>query len=112
MGLAQELASHAGIPIVRRSSLELIACEDAGRFLTVCEHARVWIVGIEGFRLWGDKTEPDMEAIADFSALEERSDRVQASIADAWRYVRVVCGAKLFLEFDVEPDESVVPSTE
>ena len=85
MGLTAELATSAGISFRRSGGLELIGSADADAFLDECAKAGARVLGIEGFRLGGGKTRPDMSAIADLSGIEDPGasvDEARAAVAE------------------------------
>ncbi|MDP8910202.1 MAG: hypothetical protein M3N47_14050 [Chloroflexota bacterium] len=95
MGLTTELASSVGIPVRRAGSLELITWFDAAAFLDECSKAGVRVLGVEGFRLPGGKTLPDMSAIADLSDVADPAE----SVAEARKLVAEIGAPDLLLEF-------------
>ncbi len=68
MGFTTRVASGLGLKVVQRSSLELVSAPDARRILLVCEEEKIAVFGLEGFRIEGGATVPEMDAIADFSS--------------------------------------------
>jgi hypothetical protein len=97
VGLTAELADAVGIPVRRSGSLELIRAAEAGRLLDECAKERIRILGLEGFRLAGDETRPDMSVIADLSDVEDPA----ASVEEARAVVAETEKADLMLEFSL-----------
>lgn len=91
--VATELARRASVPLMTVGRAELITRDDAGRFLEACQKEGALIVGIEGFRIIGDRVEPDISSIADFSGLD---DPVR-SVTEARRFIE---SSKPDLAFD------------
>jgi hypothetical protein len=81
--VASEIARQASVRPHVVGRAELIARDDVPRFLDACERAKGVVVGIEGFRIMGDRIEPDMSSIADFSELTDSA----RSIVEARRFV-------------------------
>lgn len=98
MGLIEQIAELGGVNTFKHGSLVLIACEDATAFLDACKAASARVVGIEGFWLRGASVVPDMDAIADFSAVES----VLVSVLEAKRFVENVGSRGLMLDFSLE----------
>lgn len=71
MGLMNELAGSGGFKLVELGSLQLIRANDFLAFVALCKRHRFAIVGIEGFFVREGKAVPDMDAIADFSEIQD-----------------------------------------
>jgi hypothetical protein len=104
MGLTARIAEAAGIEVKRIGSLELVAWTEIDAFLKVVGAWNVAIIGIEGFRIEGTKAVPDMDAIADFSALPIDEEWVTATIAEANRFLSSVSRPSMYFDFELDED--------
>ncbi|MCL4472455.1 MAG: hypothetical protein M1539_04395 [Actinobacteria bacterium] len=84
--LTEDLARHAQINVVNIGGLHLVATTDIATFLDTCQTENVLVIGIEGFRLEGERVLPDINAIADFSHLSNSIE----SIVEARRFFDAV----------------------
>lgn len=57
--------------------------------LAACERCEIAVLGIEGFHLDGENRTPDMDFIADFSALSKRSDFFPTSVRAAHAFLQM-----------------------
>lgn len=71
--LIEQLASKTGISVYTHGALRLIRLQDCRCLIEACKAQNVLILGIEGFTISGDKAVPDMDMIADFSALTAKT---------------------------------------
>lgn len=103
MGLVESIARRLGLAVLHRGSLELLEYSAAREVVDACIEARSAIVGIEGFRISGESTVPDMGAIADFSALAGLpwQLRVAQSVVDAKTFLDAVRDPQLLLEISL-----------
>jgi len=68
----KQLASKLGIPLAyTEGSLELINFAHVDKILTACEEKNIYVLGIEGFKKDGKSIIPEMDFIADYSALDD-----------------------------------------
>lgn len=94
-----ELATRAGIPVKVRGALSLVPSNGAAAFLDICESAEVRVLGFEGFELVGNGVRPDMDAIADLSAVESP----KLSVQEARGIAKAIAREGLYLDFVLEP---------
>lgn len=104
MGLTARLAAVAGLAVKVIGSLELIASSDIDAFLSVVRDRNLAVLGIEGFRIDGNKAVPDMDAIADFSGLPSDEDLAATTIAEASRFLSNVSQPNMFFEFELDEE--------
>lgn len=95
MGPVAALARSAGIAITTAAGLDLIDLAEAPRFLDACLREGWVILGVEGFRIEGDRLSPEMTAIADFSGLCSSRE----SVGEARRFVERMHDSGLKLDF-------------
>ena len=105
MGLIARLAAAVGITVKKVGSLELIALKDVDVFLSAAGTHNVAVIGIEGFRMKGDRAVPDMDAIADFSGLPRDNEMVAATIEDAKRFIVEVSRPDMYFDFALDEAE-------
>ena len=105
--VASEIAREAGIRMHRVGRSELLGRDGLESFLEACKRAEGLIVGIEGFgfRLIGDRIEPDMEWIADFSELSDPAE----SVSEAREFLEAAPN-DLLLRLRHSPQRSVAES--
>lgn len=70
--LIEQLAARCGFPLKTQGALRLIRREDCGKVIEECQSRNVLILGIEAFKLEGDRVVPDTDLIADFSELASK----------------------------------------
>lgn len=70
--LIEQLAGKLAIPLRAQGALRLIRLQDCSRIVEACKSSGLLILGIEAFRLSGDKVVPDTDLIADFSELASK----------------------------------------
>ena len=81
MDKAAPTAWSAGVPLYDVASGRVL--------LAACERYEIAVLGIEGFHLDGGNIMPDMDFIADFSALSTRSDFILTSIRAAHGFLQM-----------------------
>jgi hypothetical protein len=96
-----ELAERAGISLRDAGGLRLVMGMDTPAFLDACLTAHCRIVGIEGFDIVNDGVRPDMEAIADFSAVDDPAE----SVAEARRFVGALDDQDRAFDFVLSSDD-------
>lgn len=94
--VASEIAREARIRMHRIGRSELLGRDGLESFLEACKRVEGLIVGIEGFRLIGDRIEPDMEWIADFSQLSDPAE----SVSEAREFLEEAPN-DLYFDFDI-----------
>lgn len=100
MGLCQRLAQEAGIGIVDREGLELVALKDVEAFLKVALQQKQTVLGFEGFYLTENHVVPDMRVIADYSSgFEEELNPALASHQEALRLIQKIGMPEMYFEF-------------
>ncbi|REG76896.1 hypothetical protein [Algoriphagus antarcticus] len=62
--------------VVQRGGINLYSKVDALNFIKECEKDQVYILGVDGFYITEDKTEPSLDNSIDFSLLSVNRDRV------------------------------------
>lgn len=98
MGLVAKIARDAGISVRHTASMELISAKDLAAFLEAARTRQAYIVGLEGFRSAEGQIIPDMDAIADFTALADAPDGAERTIAEALRFLSEVKSPDLFYD--------------
>lgn len=98
MGLVAQIASSVGISVRHSGQAELVAAADAVRFLEEVLSRDLCVLGLEGFRVVGDRLVPDMDAIADFSSIAG-GESSRETVVEALRFLSNVRESDLF--FDV-----------
>ncbi len=101
MRLTEEIARRMGLRVTVDGGLPLIASADADAFLDGCQRSGVRVLGIDGLRIQGPHTVPDMGAIADFSRLKA-GDLISESILEARRFVRLVGTPDMLFDFTLD----------
>lgn len=67
---------------IHRAGIDLYEMEDAILLIKLCQQAKIAILGIDAFKIFGDKIQPSMENSIDLS-LESRSyDRALQFLTD------------------------------
>ena len=70
MDVIDRLIQEIGIqPVYQNYGMTLVSQSDFPALVNLCEQRQIFISGIEGFRLVGNKVEADLDLIADFSSL-------------------------------------------
>ncbi|QXH58835.1 hypothetical protein [Pseudomonas maumuensis] len=79
----------------------LFNLEDGGKLLDFCEVHDAAVLGVEGFKIVGDKRIPDLDCIADFSSLAvSAGKRFPAASRESARYfLDTISGSDVLLEF-------------
>lgn len=95
-----DLANHAGITLRYAAGLELVPAREAEAFVDACIETGTRILGIEGFEVSGDVVRPDMDAIADFSALSD----ARTSADEARQFLSSIDAGDLAFEFVLAED--------
>ncbi len=67
--LIEQLAGECGIPVRMQGALRLIRREDCEEVIEACKSRNLLILGIEAFKLEGDRVVPNTDLIADYSEL-------------------------------------------
>ena len=100
MGLVASIAHKLGLQILTRCDIELVDLRAAQRIIDACRQERVTVLGIEGFHVRGNQTVPDMNAIADFSAVAGLPwpERVERSVTDAKAFLGSVSDRGLLFD--------------
>jgi hypothetical protein len=75
--MIRRVANRAGVRVLSVGRQELVAAPDAAAFVDSCLAERCRILGVEGFHIVNDHVEPDMDAIADFSAMRDSTEAVK-----------------------------------
>lgn len=89
-------------PAARSGPTPLFNHSSSERLLELCEHVGVGVLGIEGFTLSDGGLRPDMDFIADFSALFTRHDFEAESVRSARKFLSLAAGAPhLLFEFEL-----------
>ena len=104
MGLVERISTSVGIGVYRSGQMELVAAPDVVRFLTAVSSRGLRVLGLEGFRIVGDRLIPDMDLVADFSSISG-SAASEESVAEALRFLSNVGGSGQF--YDVILDDDV-----
>lgn len=102
--LIEQLARQCGIPVRTHGALRLIRREDCGKVIEACKSRDLLILGIEAFKLEGDKVVPDTDLIADFSELASKQWNVACleAVRSAEVYLGEVTGrTDLWLDFSL-----------
>ena len=103
MGLVGSVAKDAGICIYGEDPIELISTNDMPKFLeAIRKNSDYLILGLEGFKIFKDKIVPDMDAIADFSALLA-SDDSATTVQAAYKFLSAVMNKDLFFYLTLHP---------
>jgi len=97
MGLTSEIASSVGIRVYRNGPMELVASADLGRFLEEVRTRGLRVLGLEGFRIVGSSLVPEMDAIADLSAIP-CSAASEDTVDEALQFLCDVASLNLFYE--------------
>lgn len=115
-----DIAESAGVTVTMHANTELIAIEDAERFVHALERHGLIILGFDGFFLDDPYIIPDMDMIADFSSLYREADAAQRSVAAAIRILRSAGKPGHYFDFvvatederqrDIESDKPFDPS--
>jgi hypothetical protein len=95
--MIRDLAERATIRLHHAGGLQLIAAADAPAFLEACLTAHCQILGIEGFEILDGEVRPEMEAIADFSEIDDPDQ----TVAEARRFLDAVEDQELAFEFTI-----------
>jgi hypothetical protein len=86
----------------RSGSTPLFNHSASGTLLDLCERVGVGVLGIEGFTLSDQGSCPDMDFIADCSALFRRHDFEAESVRSARKFLSLATGAPhLLFEFEL-----------
>lgn len=93
--MIRRVARRARIQIFEVGGLQLVAASDAPAFLEACRAEQCLILGIEGFRVIESGVQPDMDAIADFSEVDDPAE----SVAEATDFFDSVADSELVFEF-------------
>jgi hypothetical protein len=93
-----EIAARAGVRLREAAGMQLVPAREAGVFLDACLTAGTRIIGIEGFDVLAGDVRPDMNAIADFSDIDDPRE----SIEEARRFLAVIEDEELALEFVID----------
>lgn len=86
-------------PTLMWEGVPLFDILDAIRLIEYCEGNDIAVLGIEGFRIKGDKRVPDMECIVDFSASINEDGFVGKSLETSKRIIKEIDDLKILLEF-------------
>jgi hypothetical protein len=71
--LIEQLARQLGIQVRAQGALRLIRLQDCQSVIEACKSQKVLILGIEGFTISKGRAKPNMDLIADFSALTAKT---------------------------------------
>ena len=71
--LIEQLAGKLGVQVKAQGALRLVRMQDCQRVIAACKAQNVLILGIEGFTIFKGKAVPNMDMIADFSALTAKA---------------------------------------
>lgn len=71
--LIEQLVGELGVQLKMHGALRLVRLRDCHRVIAACKAQNVLILGIEGFTISKGKAVPDMDMIADFSALTAKA---------------------------------------
>lgn len=109
--LIEQLADELGITVRRQGALRLIHLQDCGKIIDVCRSRRILVLGIEAFTVSKGKVVPNMDMIADFSALaeEEWDTACSSAIHSTQSYFASLKSQEEFL-FDFSLQESPLVS--
>lgn len=86
-------------PTLMWEGVPLFDVLDAIRLIEYCEGNDIAVLGIEGFRIKGDKRVSDMECIVDFSASINEDGFVGKSLEASKRIIKEIDDLKILLEF-------------
>jgi hypothetical protein len=103
VGLIAEIAFSLGIDVRYSGSTELVGASDIVRCLEALRGRNVRILGLEGFRISGSHVVPEMNAIADFSVMNDRGTAL-SSVDEAVRFVSEFGDPDLFYEVILPED--------
>lgn len=101
MGLVKEIAESVSANVYHSGPTELISGADLVRFLGAVRSRGVCVLGLEGFRLVDGHLVPDMDAIADFSSVE---DSAESTVAEALRFLSNVGEPELLYDVTLGED--------
>lgn len=90
-----DIANRAGITLRHAAGLELVSAGQANAFVDACAATGTRILGIEGFQVSGEEVRPDMDAIADFSAIDD----ARISVDEARQFLASIDADDLAFEF-------------
>jgi hypothetical protein len=99
MGLALVLAREARIDLREIGGLALVALADTQVFLDACATEGVLVLGVEGFYLHGPEARPEMDAIADFSEVDDAA----RSVREARAFIATVGRPGMLFDFALSP---------
>ncbi len=81
-------------------STPLFNLSDGRKLLNYCDKHDAAVLGIEGFKIIGDKRVPDLDCIADFSSLVTSGAEFPVCSRKAARhFIDSISNADIFLEF-------------
>lgn len=81
--------------------MPLFNLSDSHELLNHCDARDAAVIGIEGFKILGDKRTPDLDCIADFSALAVAAKEEFAALSrkSARDFIESISDRDIFLEF-------------
>lgn len=101
MGLTTEV-SVEDLPIsptLMWGGTPLFDVSDGVKLLDYCKSKGIAVLGVEGFKIKGDKIIPDMDCIVDFSASLNEMDFSMKSVEMSRLIVEGMSDSSIFMEF-------------
>ena len=86
-------------PTLMWGGTPLFDAYDGIRLIDFCKNNEIAVLGIEGFKIKGDKRVPDMDCIVDFSASLNEVDFTARSIEASRVIVESMSNRGVFMEF-------------
>jgi len=86
-------------PTLMWGGTPLFDAYDGIRLIDFCKNNEIAVLGIEGFKIKGDKRVPDMDCIVDFSASLNEVDFTARSIEASRVIVESMSNSGVFMEF-------------
>ncbi|MGF6362616.1 MULTISPECIES: hypothetical protein [Pseudomonas] len=99
MGRILSAGAQPVSPTLMWEGIPLFDVSDAIRLIEYCEGNDIAVLGIEGFRIAGDKRVPDMDCIVGFSASINEDGFVGKSLEVSKRIIKEVDDLETLLEF-------------
>ncbi|MDU8541287.1 MULTISPECIES: hypothetical protein [Pseudomonas syringae group] len=102
MGLITVEVSVEDLPITPTlmwSGISLFDVGDGVRLVDYCKNNNITILGIESFKVKGNKRIPDMDCIVDFSSSLNKMDFALKSIGASRAIIESMSGSGILMEF-------------
>lgn len=103
MGRVADLAATVGVVPVLQGSLVLLSASDAVQVIEAAGTRGVRVLGMEGFRVVGQRVEPDMDSILDLSEVVDEA----ASVTEATAFLLAQPHEGLMFDLALDDPEEV-----